>query len=128
MDNFVRMKTVLSRIQIYWLSLILLCAISANSMFAGDRTTGRMDSLSRKSPNPELKETIKNKMASSAFPIKVSVRGKIIRVESNNYQILPIYNKNGVFFSIFRLNKGVNWINGLPKGTYFINNSKIVIS
>lgn len=127
MDNFVKMKTVLSRIQIY-VGLLIVCIISMHNVFAGDKRAGRVDSLSRKSQNYEYREVVRNKMASSAFPVKVSVRGKAICVESNNYQVLPVYNQNGAFFSVFRLSKGVNWINGLPKGSYFINNRKVVIS
>mgnify|MGYP007057721887 CR=1 FL=1 len=35
--------------------------------------------------------------------------------------------KNGTFYLIVRLNKGTNWLNGLPKGKYFINNRLLAI-
>ncbi|MCM1109171.1 MAG: hypothetical protein NC388_08985 [Clostridium sp.] len=121
------MKRLLSKILVYGFALIMY-TIGADCAFAGLAKTDGVDSLSRKTVDTEMRDALKGKMASSAFPVTVTVRGKAVCVESKNYQILPVYNQNGVFFSVFRLSKGVNWINGLPKGTYFINNRKVIIS
>ena len=57
----------------------------------------------------------------------MSMVGNAVRVESPENQILPIYTHTGTFYLIVRLNKGTNWLNGLPKGRYFINNRLIAI-
>ena len=56
------------------------------------------------------------------------MKGRSLLVTSQHVQMLPIYKDNGVFYGLFRLNKGTNWISGLPKGTYIINNAKITVS
>lgn len=71
---------------------------------------------------------IRMKMVHSAFPVQIKVRGKSLQVTSKFNQILPVYNAGGAFYGVFKLNKGTNWINGLPKGTYYINNTKVTIS
>ena len=67
----------------------------------------------------------------------VSVRNRVgemqvmrgmVRIQSEHSQILPIYRQNGSFYMVMRLNKGVNWLNGLPRGRYFINNRPIAIN
>lgn len=68
------------------------------------------------------------KMVHSAFPVQIKVRGKSLQVTSKFNQILPVYNAGGAFYGVFKLNKGTNWINGLPRGTYYINNTKVTIS
>lgn len=70
---------------------------------------------------------VTRKMSHSAYPVQMSVVGNAVRVESPENQILPIYTHTGTFYLIVRLNKGTNWLNGLPKGRYFINNRLIAI-
>lgn len=67
------------------------------------------------------------KMSNSVYPVQMHVVGSAVRVESPDNQILPIYTHSGAFYLIMRLNKGTNWLNGLPKGKYFINNRLITI-
>ncbi len=69
----------------------------------------------------------RGKMAQSAFPVRIKAQGRALCVRSDYNQVLPVYNSCGSFYSLFRLSKGVNWVNGLPRGTYYINNRKIVI-
>lgn len=71
---------------------------------------------------------IRMRMVHSAFPVQIKVRGKSLQVTSKFNQILPVYNAGGAFYGVFKLNKGTNWINGLPRGTYYINNTKVTIS
>lgn len=71
--------------------------------------------------------SISRKMSYSAYPVQMSMVGNAVRVESPENQILPIYTHTGTFYLIVRLNKGTNWLNGLPKGRYFINNRLIAI-
>ncbi|MBO5171655.1 MAG: hypothetical protein J6B83_01190 [Bacteroidaceae bacterium] len=71
--------------------------------------------------------SVSRKMSHSAYPVQMSMVGNAVRVESPENQILPIYTHTGTFYLIVRLNKGTNWLNGLPKGRYFINNRLIAI-
>lgn len=75
----------------------------------------------------EGREVLKTKMLNSAFPVTVQLKGNRLCVTSKYVQLLPVYNEKGVFYGMFRLNKGTNWIGGLPKGIYYINNRKISI-
>lgn len=88
----------------------------------------KTDSLGRNSTFSEITHIYKTRRVSSTYPIEVKVRRGSLLVTSQYTQMLPIYKGNGVFYGLFRLNKGTNWINGLPRGTYIINNSKVVVS
>lgn len=68
------------------------------------------------------------KMTSTAFPIEMKVTGSVVRINSKHNQILPIYTRSGAFYMAMRINKGTNWLNGLPKGRYYINNRPITIN
>lgn len=68
------------------------------------------------------------RMISSAYPVKIHVIGRAVQVQSDHSQILPIYTRSGAFYMVARLNKGVNWINGLPRGHYFINNRPVTVN
>ena len=72
--------------------------------------------------------SIRQRMSSSAFPIQMHISGRNIRVVSDHNQILPIYTQSGTFYMAMRLNKGTNWLTGLPRGRYFINNRPIRIN
>lgn len=67
------------------------------------------------------------KMSNSAFPVQVSVTGRALRIVSEHNQILPIYTESGTFYMVMKLTKGTNWLNGLPRGRYFVNNRPITI-
>lgn len=71
---------------------------------------------------------IRHKMSSSIYPVQLQVTRNSIKIHSDHSQILPIYRQNGTFYMVMRLNKGVNWLNGLPRGRYFINNRPIAIN
>lgn len=68
-----------------------------------------------------------SRMASSTFPVHMKVKGGALCVTSDFSQLLPIYTRGGTFYMAMRLNKGLNWLNGLPKGRYLINNQPISI-
>lgn len=72
-------------------------------------------------------KVLHRKMSLSAHPVQMHVVGNAVRVESPESQILPIYTHNGTFYLIVHLNKGTNWLNGLPKGKYFVNNRLLTI-
>ena len=66
-------------------------------------------------------------MATSTFPVRLTVKGSALCVTSDYSQILPIYTRGGTFYMAMRLNKGLNWLNGLPRGRYLINRRQISI-
>lgn len=72
--------------------------------------------------------TPSRKMSTTAFPIELKVDGNVIRISSKHNQILPIYTRGGSFYMAMRLNKGTNWLNGLPRGRYYINNRLVTIN
>lgn len=67
------------------------------------------------------------RMAKSAFPVQLEVKGSALCVTSDYTQSLPIYTRGGTLFMSMRLNKGKNWLNGLPRGRYLINNLQVFI-
>lgn len=77
---------------------------------------------------PSLEMPSSRKMNTSVFPVQISVMGRVVQIQSDRNQLLPIYNQNGVLYLTARLNKGKNWLGGLPKGRYFINNRPITIN
>lgn len=109
-----------------WVAVMLL----AGSLDARADVTcaAARDSLYRQAPVSEYGNVVKEKMASSAFPVQIKQQGRALCVRSNYNQVLPVYNQNGTFYAMFRLTKGINWINGLPRGIYYINNRKIIVS
>lgn len=68
------------------------------------------------------------KMVTSPYPVRIQVTMNAVQVQSDRPQLLPIYTRNGMFYMAARLNKGVTWINGLPRGHYFINNRPVTIN
>lgn len=72
-------------------------------------------------------EEHQRKLATSTFPVTIWVKGRSLCVMSDYNQLLPIYTRGGTFYLAMRLNKGVNWLNGLPRGQYLINHQPIVI-
>lgn len=81
-----------------------------------------------KLPSYEYGHVYKIKKVSSPFPVEIKVKGRNLYVVSKQDQMLPIYKSSGVFYGLFKLNKGTNWISGLPKGNYLINNKVITVS
>lgn len=67
------------------------------------------------------------KMMSSAFPVDLKITGKALCIKSNYNQMLPVYSASGVLYMALHLNKGTNWLNGLPRGHYFINSRPVTI-
>lgn len=66
-------------------------------------------------------------MMTSAYPVKISITGRAVRIQSDRSQLLPIYTQSGALYLTARLNKGTNWLSGLPNGYYFINNRPVCI-
>lgn len=66
-------------------------------------------------------------MAVSTFPVDIQIKGRALCVKSDYSQLLPIYTRGGTFYMAMRLNKGLNWLNGLPRGHYVINHKSFDI-
>ena len=67
-------------------------------------------------------------MTLSAYPVEMKLMGRALRIKSSYNQILPIYTENGMLYMAMRITRGINWLNGLPRGKYFINNHPITIN
>ncbi len=109
---------------------MLSAAFCAVSVSAASRASVRVraDSTGCGVPFSEYNHIYKTKRVSSTYPVKIILKHGLLLVTSQRPQVLPIYRGNGVFYGLFRLNKGTNWIGGLPKGTYIINSSKVTVS
>ena len=107
--------------------LLMLLMLIGTGVFADKQTARQMpkDSLTvRTSKWPELPS---GQMAHSAYPVQLKVKGRSLRITSKYEQVLPIYTKGGTLYLAMQLNPGVNWLNGLPRGRYRINNRTINI-
>ena len=92
-----------------------LCAATArDSVLAGKRT--------------EMSGMMQREMLQSAYPVTITRRGNAVCVHSRHDQLLPVYKQGGAFYAAFRVRKGTNWLSGLPRGTYIINNTKVTVS
>lgn len=67
------------------------------------------------------------RMSTSAYPVRIEVHGRAVMLHSDHVQLLPIYTRGGVLKMTIRLNKGTNWLSGLPRGNYFINNRPVAV-
>ena len=110
--------------------LLVLFSISVQALRAASCPAMPVptDSVSRNAGYPELHQIYRKQRATSTYPVTISRKGTSLLVESGYNQVLPVYKGNGVFYGLFRLNKGTNWISGLPRGVYLINNHRFVLS
>ena len=103
----------------------MLSAMTATEARADKSVIHRTDSVTVRSWN---EVNARRQQATSAFPVKLQVKGRSLRVQSQHQQVLPIYTQSGSLYMNMQLSRGVNWINGLPRGRYRINNQTIRIS
>lgn len=68
------------------------------------------------------------RMSMSPFPVEIKMMRRALRIRSGHDQLLPIYTSAGTLYMAVRITKGINWLNGLPRGKYFINNQPITIN
>lgn len=87
----------------------------------------RTDSINHQPTLTPSNTEVRGRMMSSPLPVTMRQQGRQICVQSRYNQLLPVYTENGTFYTAVRLSKGTNWITGLPKGTYLINNRKFTI-
>jgi len=121
----------MKKVSLVRICLLLLAAVMcwpAESAVRKRKILARQkpDTLVVAVPNPEMPSS--RKMNTSAFPVQINVMGRVVQIQSDHNQLLPIYTHSGVLYLTARLNKGTNWLGGLPKGSYFINNKPITIN
>lgn len=114
------------RICLLMLAAVLCLSVEGAARKRKIRPNRNPDSLVVAVLSPEIPSS--RKMNTSAYPVQISVTGRMVQIQSDRSQLLPIYNQNGVLYLTARLNKGTNWLGGLPKGQYFINNRPITIN
>ena len=122
------MRKRVSTLRICLLLLAAILWLSADGAARRRKIPARRspDSLVMARPSPEMPST--RKMSSSAYPVQITVTGRVVQIQSDHSQLLPIYTQGGALYLTARLNKGKNWLGGLPRGRYFINNRPITIN
>ena len=105
--------------------LAMTCTFALADRRPAGRLFGERDSLTFRSTSWE--EVSPTRMARSLYPVELKVKGSSLRVVSKHEQVLPIYTKSGTLYLAMQLNPGVNWLSGLPRGRYRINNRTINI-
>ena len=118
------LKSIAVRLIVLSMTLLVLLPIGAS--MRKKRVPAKPDTISLVDKMQDLGRT--GRMSCSTFPVKIHTSGRAVQIQSDHNQILPIYTREGAFFMAVRLNKGVNWLNGLPRGHYFINNRPITIN
>jgi len=129
------MKTLFLYIRSYALVLVLLFApVLTVDLLADHQQTGQIirrrinqDSsylLVRRMEVPQLR----SRMMTSPLPVEIRQQGRQLCIKSQYNQMLPIYTAGGTYYSSMRLTKGTNWLTGLPRGAYMINNQRYTIN
>ncbi|MBP3822046.1 MAG: hypothetical protein J6I36_01330 [Bacteroidaceae bacterium] len=129
------MKTLFLYIRSYALVLVLLFApVLTADLLADHQQTGQtirrrinQDSsylMVRRMEVPQLR----SRMMTSPLPVEIRQQGRQLCIKSQYNQMLPIYTAGGTYYSSMRLTKGTNWLTGLPRGAYMINNQRYTIN
>ena len=118
----------------FWLAGLLLVSIAGRAASSSADRVHQADSRKLQSDSLKVPRNMLNdmerprKMSTSLYPVQLQVQGRLVRIQSDYNQILPIYTQSGAFYMAMRLSKGTNWLNGLPRGRYFINNRPVTIN
>ena len=86
-----------------------------------------VDSVRPLARNFEMPQ-LPSRMMSSPLPVEIRQQGRQLCIKSRYAQLLPIYTASGTYYSSMRLIKGTNWLTGLPRGAYMINNQRYTIN
>ena len=87
----------------------------------------RIDTLRHQNLTFEMRD-IRRNLFTTSRPVEIRQQGRRLCVISPTEQLLPVYTGRGTLYTAFRLNRGTNWLNGLPRGSYIINNKRIAIN
>lgn len=109
------------------LGLLLCCMQMTAGRSAVVQHKTNVDTVRQNAFDGEHGQIYRVRQVSSLFPVEIKVKGRNLYVVSKHNQVLPVYKETGVFYGLFRLNKGTNWISGLPKGAYIINNCRVEV-
>ena len=118
------LKRIAVRSVVLAVALMVLLPIGAS--MRKKRVVAKMDTTTLADKMQDFGRT--GRMSCSTFPVKIHTIGRAVQIQSDHNQILPIYKRDGAFYRVVHLNKGLNWLNGLPRGHYFINNRPITIN
>ena len=109
------------------LMILATLVFTTTWVLADNQTTNRLAKDSIVVKGSHWSEVPTGHMAQSAYPVKLAIKGRSIRITSKHEQVLPIYTKDGTLYLAMQLNSGENWLHGLPQGRYRINNRTINI-
>ena len=118
----------MKKYQLPFRALLLVLMVLTSTWAIADRQTNRRlakDSVTVSAL--QWGELPSGRMVQSAYPVRLAVKGRSLRVFSKDAQALQIYTSTGTLYVAMQLNPGVNWLNGLPRGRYRINNRTISI-
>lgn len=87
----------------------------------------KTDSLSPMMRRMEVPQ-LRTRMMTSPLPVEIRQQGRQLCIKSQYNQMLPIYTASGIYYSSMRLTTGTNWLTGLPRGAYMINNRRYTIN
>ena len=119
------LKRLVVRAIVFSLALLVLLPIGA-AVRRKKTVVAKADTVTLAEKMQDFGRT--GRMSCSTFPVKIHTIGRAVQIQSDHNQILPIYKRDGAFYRVVHLNKGLNWLNGLPSGHYFINNRPITIN
>lgn len=105
--------------------LALMLVYPASSFAVEPQGRAKADTLQQRTSTKDMR--LGRKMSTSAYPVKIETHGRVVMIHSDYVQLLPIYTRGGVLKMTLRLEKGTNWLNGLPRGNYFINNRPVTV-
>ena len=119
---------------VLWLAGLLLVSMAGRAASASQDMSRQLDGRKIQPDSLTVPRNVLSdierprKMSTSLYPVQLEVQGRLVRIQSDYNQILPIYTQSGAFYMAMRLSKGTNWLNGLPRGRYFINNRPVTIN
>ena len=124
-----KVDSAVKRLWIIFLMTSVISGVTAMPLDLMKSNSGvsLLDSISN-NIHDEGGQLVRRRMSHSACPVRVQMVGNALKVDSPEAQLLPIYTHAGAFYLIVRLNKGTNWVGGLPRGKYFINSRLITIN
>ncbi|MDY5632734.1 MAG: hypothetical protein SPF56_09665 [Bacteroidaceae bacterium] len=119
-------QTILMALGMAFLAMPLL--VHADAQQQSSRRQHVTDSVIVRGMTPTWNEIKIRNGATSPYPIQLSVKGNSLMIRSKKKQILPIFTDRGALYLTCQLRPGTNWVTGLPRGRYRINNRNIQIN
>ena len=134
-SEFVLLGTMQKMVIFFRRALLIAALAMANGAYAAYKPHGSYENPEKRPRRDTLVREVsrevhgfRNRMMTSSLPVEIEKQGRQLCITSKYNQLLPVYRDNGTFYTAFRVAKGTNWLTGLPKGTYIINNRRFTIS